>query len=271
MTRPVDRDLRGIFDQDAELYDRVRPGYPPDLFARLGEIADLGPHRRLLEVGAGTGKATVPLAMSGCGIVAVELGEGMAAVCGRNLAAFPNAQVVTASFEDRPLPAEPFDVVLAATSWHWLEPSFRVSKTARALRPGGLLAVIETHHVAGDDEFFADVQRCYERYDPATQPGFRLPVAGEVPRRADTDGTGWFEPATFHRWQWEETYPTSGYLDLLMSYSGHRALPEPARSGLLSCIADLINGRYGGRVVKQYLTQLWVARLTADRDSSTGR
>jgi SAM-dependent methyltransferase len=257
----VDRSLRGIFDQDAELYDRVRPGYPADLFAQLAELADLGPHRRLLEIGAGTGKATVPLAGTGSRIVAVELGPSMAAVCGRNLAAFPNAQVVNAGFEDWPLPEEPFDVVLAATSWHWLDPILRVAKTVQALRPGGLLAVIETHHVAGGDEgFFADVQACYERYDPTTQPGLRLPIAEEVPRHADTDGSGWFEPAAFHRYQWRETYSTSGYLDLLMSYSNHRALPEPARAGLLRCIANLIDSRYGGRIAKQYLTQLWVAR-----------
>lgn len=265
------RGLRGIFDQDAELYDRVRPGYPADLFTHLVAAADLGPHRRLLELGAGTGKATAPLAATGCRIVAVELGASMAAVCARHLAAFPGARVVTADFEDWPLPAEPFDAVLAATSWHWLDPTRRVTKTARALRPGGLLAVIETHQVAGGDEaFFADVQHCYERHDPTTQPGLRLPAAGQLPQRADTDGSGWFEPASFHRWQWQQTYSTSGYLDLLMSYSGHRALPEPARAALLSCIADLIEGSYGGRVTKQYLTQLRTARRTAAGAAPSG-
>lgn len=260
----MDHELRGVFDQDAELYDRVRPGYPAGLFAHLTEHADLGPHRRVLEIGTGTGKATVPLARTRCRIVAVELGANLAAVCARNLEVFPDARVVNADFEDWPLPAEPFDVVLAATSWHWLDPTLRVSKAARALRPGGLLAVVETHHVAGGDEkFFADVQHCYERHDPTTKPGLRLTTADEVPRTADTDGSGWFQPAAFHRWQWQATYPTRSYLDLLMSYSGHRALPEASRAGLLRCIGDLIDREYRGRVTKQYLTQLWTARRAA--------
>jgi protein-L-isoaspartate O-methyltransferase len=71
----VDPRLRASFDEDAERYDRARPGYPPRLFEDLIELAGLGPGCRLLEVGAGTGKASVPLAVIGCRITAVELGR----------------------------------------------------------------------------------------------------------------------------------------------------------------------------------------------------
>jgi ubiquinone/menaquinone biosynthesis C-methylase UbiE len=50
--------LGRTFDEDAELYDRARPGYPPELFDDLAEVAGTGPGCRVLEVGAGTGKAT---------------------------------------------------------------------------------------------------------------------------------------------------------------------------------------------------------------------
>lgn len=271
MTDPVHRGLRGIFDEDAELYDRVRPGYPAPLFELLVEEADLGPRRRVLEIGPGTGKATVPLAMTGSRIIAVELGANLAARCAAHVAACPDVRVVNLGFEDWPLPGEPFDLVLAATSWHWLDPAVRVAKVARALRPGGLLAVIETHHVAGgSNRFFADVQQCYERYDPATPPGLRLSAADEVPYLADTDGSELFEPAIFHRWEWGERYSAGRYLNLLRTYSGHRALPEPARTNLLDCIDELIKTRYGGAITKQYLTQLWLARRAAAAPYESG-
>jgi SAM-dependent methyltransferase len=255
-------ELRGIFDEDAELYDRVRPGYPAALFAGLVERGDLGPDRRVLEIGAGTGKATVPLAMTGCRVTAVELGANLAAVCSRNVASFANVDVVTAAFESWPLPRTRFDMVLSATAWHWLDPAVRIRKAAQALRAGGLLAVIETHHVAGEEEdpFFVDVQKCYEQHDPATEPGLRLPTVDDIPRLADTDGSDWFAPASFRRYRWHETYSTGGYLDLLMTYSGHRALPATNRTRLLDCIAQLIDHRYGGQITKHYLTQLWLAR-----------
>ena len=140
---------RATFDQAAELYDRARPGYPAELFDDLARLAGVGAGCRVLEVGPGTGQATVPLAERGCRIVAVELGEDLAAVARRRLARFPAVQVVTAAFEDWPPPAEPFDLVLAATVFHWIDPAVRVTKAADALRPGGALATIATHHVAG--------------------------------------------------------------------------------------------------------------------------
>jgi ubiquinone/menaquinone biosynthesis C-methylase UbiE len=135
MTQEDRERLRATFDQAAELYDRARPGYPPALFDDLAGLAGIGPGSRVLEIGPGTGQATVTLAERGCRVVAVELGADLAAVAGRNLGRFPAVEVVTAAFEDWPLPGEPFDLVLAATSFHWLDPAVRVVKAADASDP----------------------------------------------------------------------------------------------------------------------------------------
>ena len=121
-------------------------------------------------------------------MVAVELGPALAAVARRNLARFPAVEVVTAAFEDWPLPAEPFDMVLAATAFHWIDPAVRVVKAADALRPGGVLATVSTHHVAGGDEsFFAEAQACYERWDPETPPGGDSGYGGRITKRYLTE------------------------------------------------------------------------------------
>jgi SAM-dependent methyltransferase len=253
---------RSTFDEAAELYDRARPRYPPALFDDLAELAGIGPGSRVLEIGPGTGQATVQLAERGCLIVAVELGARLAAIARRNLARFPTVGVVTAAFEDWPLPPEPFDLVLSATAFHWIDPAVRVVKAADALRPGGSLATVATHHVAGGDEaFFAQAEACYERWDPDTPPGgARLPAAADLPSSSEElDRSHRFGPARFRRYEWELSYTTSGYLDVLLTYSGHRALDPSAQDGLLDCIAQLIDTSYGGRITKRYLTELRVA------------
>ena len=57
MTEPDRRDRGRVFNEVPELYDRVRPAYPDELFADL--VAISGMHRRsqVLEVGCGTGQA----------------------------------------------------------------------------------------------------------------------------------------------------------------------------------------------------------------------
>ena len=259
-------ELRETFEEAPELYDRVRPGYPDALFDDLARLAGLRAGSRVLELGCGTGQATVALARRGYEVVALELGAGLAAVARRKLASFPAVRVVTAAFEAWPLPAKPFDLVLAATSFHWIDADVRVAKSADALRPGGALAIVSTHHVAGGTEaFFAEVQACYERWDPATTPGERLPTAHQVPRGgAELEASGRFGDVSVHRYEHERSYSTPEYRDLLLTYSNHRALEPTAQRGLLACIARLMDEHHDGRITKRYLNQLAVAVLRAD-------
>jgi SAM-dependent methyltransferase len=234
------------------------------VFDDLADLAGLNPGARVLEIGSGTGIATQPLAERNYHVTSIELGPKLAAVARRRLASFPNVAVTIAAFESWPLPPEPFDAVVSATAFHWLDPSVRVTKAADALRPGGVLATITTHHIdGGDAQFFIDVQDCYRRWFPESA-GFRLPTAAELPADfTDLEHSGRFEPATFRRYEWEQPYSAREYLDLLSTYSDHRALEESARRHLLECISQLIVERYGGRIRKRYLNELRIARRKA--------
>jgi hypothetical protein len=66
--------------------------------------------------------------------------------------------------------------------------------------------------------------------------------------------------AAERRYEWEARYTTAAYLDLLRTYSNHRALPASALAGLLDCIAHLIDTHHDGAITKRYMTQLHVAR-----------
>jgi SAM-dependent methyltransferase len=260
--------LRGTFDQAADLYDRVRPTYPTALVDDLVTLSGIAPDGRVLEIGIGTGQLTRALAERGYEVVGVELGPALAAVARRNLARYPFVTVVNAAFEDWKLPERPFDLVVAASAFHWLDPEVRVTKAADALRAGGSLATIGTNHVAGGSEaFFVDVMECYERWDPANAtawPGYASPLPQADDFRSDSDEldrSGRFGPATFRRQLWDETYSAAGYIETLLTYSGHRALDGEQREGLLDCIRELIDSRYGGRITKRYLFELRVATV----------
>ncbi|GAA3802823.1 class I SAM-dependent methyltransferase [Streptomyces phyllanthi] len=255
--------LRDTFNEAAELYDRARPRYPRALVEELAGQVGLGPGTRVLEIAPGTGQLTVPLADSGCHLTAVELGPALAEVARRNLRPFPHARVEVADFEQWPLPVEPFDLVVCATAFHWLDPAVRVPKVGRALRPGGMFALVTTEHVRGGTvDFFARAQECYERWDPATPPGLRLQDEAEIV--TDTGELAEWDGLRSYRCTREVTYTTQEYIDVLLTYSGHRALDAASREGLLGCIRDLIDTRHGGRITKCYLHELITARRPAE-------
>ena len=72
-----------------------------------------------------------------------------------------------------------------------------------------------------------------------------------------------FGPPVLRRYEWDRSYTTVSYLELLLTYSGHRALEPKAQSSLLGCIAQLIDTGYGGQITKRYLTELRVASTNA--------
>jgi SAM-dependent methyltransferase len=255
------RRLRSLFDRVAEHYDAVRPGYPRAVVDDLVALAGLTPGARVLEIGCGTGQLTVELARRGLDVTAVELGASLARLARHHLAPFPDARVVVGAFEDHAV-HEPADAVVAALSFHWLPPDVRVVRSAAALRPAGALALIEVSHVAGGtDDFFVEVQRCHERFDPDTPPGLRLPAAHTVPLAyLELDQSPLFGMVERRRHEWEVTYSATTYCELLSTYSTNLALPDDLRDGLLDCIATLIDERYGGSVTKRYLAELVVGR-----------
>ena len=91
--------LKATCDEEALLYHEARPGYPEALFEDVLSLPGIPPEGRILEIGCGTGQATVPFARRGFSILCIELGANLAAVAQRNLAPFPKVQIVSANFE----------------------------------------------------------------------------------------------------------------------------------------------------------------------------
>ncbi len=140
--RPLDRGLS--FDGVADEYDRVRPGYPPEIVDAACSLGRLRPGSRVLEIGCGTGKLTEELAARGLHVEAVDPGARMVGVARRRLGDTPNVSFRIGRFEDAELPAGGFEAVFSATAFHWVDASVGWEKVARVLRPGGMLALL-TH------------------------------------------------------------------------------------------------------------------------------
>lgn len=256
-------ELRGIFDRAAGWYDDARPGYPEELFDDLVEISEVPADGRILEIGPGTGKATMPLARRGFRILGIELGEQLARTFRQRFVEFSNVEVAVGSFETFPIEPAAFDLVMAATSFHWLEQPTGYQQCYRALKPAGSLVIFRHEHVWAPENgaFFDDTQAYYEKYMPGTPPGLRLPKPEEVPNQAaEIEESGLFGPVEVRRYIWNEPYDAESYLALLSTYSNHMALEEPARQGLFEGIANLIDRKYGGNILKTYMSILHVAQ-----------
>jgi SAM-dependent methyltransferase len=260
------RSRRRLFEEVAELYDRARPVYPDSVFADLVELAGLADGGRVLEIGCGTGQATVPLAECGLEIMCVELGEHLAAIARRKLAVFPSVEIVNAAFETwEPVRAE-YDAVVAFTAFHWIDPEARYAKPARLLAPDGALAVVDTKHVlpSRGDEFWVEVQADYDAMVPSDQNRSPPHPDDVADRSAELEAAG-FRSVSVRRHLWDVTYGPDDYIGVLDTYSGNRALDPGTRRRLFERIRARIEAAPGRSVRKTYLATLTVGMRPAGR------
>ena len=255
------------FDEVAELYDRARPWYREELFDDLFRLSGIAPaSARILEIGCGTGRATEPLARRGCEVVGIELGANLARIAAKNLAHYPRVTIVNANFEDWDPGARLFDIVFAATAWHWIDPGLRYAKAAQALRPGGALAFTTGAHAFPPDvdPFFLEIHDAYRAIGMPWRGPWPPPPPDETPdARAEIEASGLFEDVQVARYLWTDEHDADSHVALMQTASDHRLLPPDKRDWLFSEMRRLIAARPGGRIVRHQLTILHVARRKA--------
>jgi SAM-dependent methyltransferase len=240
------------FGADAGRYDRARPGYPAALVDR---ITAASPGRDVLDVGCGTGIAARLFQAAGGRVLGVDPDPRMAAAA-REL----GTAAEVARIEDWDPAGRLFDLVIAAQSWHWVDPVAGAARAAQVLRPSGRLAVfwnVFEPPAALRDAFGAAYQRALPE-SPAR--GFWSQPALEVYRTAmggkAADGmrqAGAFgEPEEWLN-RWERPYTTGEWLDLVPTTGGFGRLPDGVQAQLLAGLGAAVDAA-GGIFTMGYTT-----------------
>jgi SAM-dependent methyltransferase len=191
----------------------------------------------------------------------------MVSLARQRLATFRNVDVETSKFEEWDDRGRRFDILVAASSWHWVDPSVGWRRAHDVLYPGGWMALIG--HVVvrrpGEPEVYAETADLHERFAPGNPCWGHPPLEEEVRRTGEgwglvSDPGGLFGP-TIVRWypavQW---FDGAGFADLLRSTSLYRSLDPDVREPLLDAIAERIRTRMGDRVSRRYLSVLRIGQ-----------
>jgi SAM-dependent methyltransferase len=254
---------RLAFGTVAELYDQARPSYPTDVIDALVNFAHLRPGVEVLEVGAGTGKATSLLAERDMAITALEPDPAMAAVARRNCAGHPNVEIEEIPFEAWQS-ARRFQAVISFQAWHWITANVRYERAATALRDGGWLAAIWTFPEWNTMPIRGALRAAYAEAAPSLAPDFPMHPASQ-PTRLAGDWTSEIAAcsrltgAQVHEYPWTARYTADEYSALLETHQDHILLTETERAHLLSAISNAI--AIAGEINVDFVTRLCMARL----------
>jgi SAM-dependent methyltransferase len=182
------------FARLVEAYERARPEYPPEAIAWLADELDLRAGRTVVDLAAGSGKLTRPLAALGCEVIAIEPVAEMRAAIG------PVARALDGTAEAMPVPDDSADAVTVGQAFHWFDGPKALAEIERVLRPGGALALVWNRRPSESSELHAAISEIIAPYRgdaPAHASGaWREAFAGrelterhfEFTQRLDADG-----------------------------------------------------------------------------------
>jgi SAM-dependent methyltransferase len=245
------RPMAESFGTDAQGYDRARPGYPDALVA---QIVAASPGLEVLDVGCGTGIAARQFQAAGCTVLGVDPDARMA-----EFARARGLPVEVATFEAWDPAGRTFDTVIAAQSWHWIDPFTGAAKAAQMLRPRGRLAIF-SHVYEPPIEVAEPFAAAYRRVVPDS-PFAKLParrpldtyqaayakVAGTIRE------TGQFSEPEQWRFDWEQSHTRDQWLALLPTTGGLTRLRPDQVAGILDAVGAAIDA-LGGAFTMNYTT-----------------
>jgi SAM-dependent methyltransferase len=254
--------MKNIFDRAAREYDEVRPRYPEELIEDVVHISGVPDEGRILEIGCGTGQATIPFARRGYEMLCLDIGRELVAIARENCEPYPRVKIRNISFEEWTPEEGSFDLLISATAFHWIPAEVGYPKAARVLKDTGSIALFWNMHPKPYTGFFSEVQRVYRSVVPEWVDISDGPTTEEKirEREAAIDGSGLFGKVEVRRYPWSRVYTKEQYLKLLDTYSDHRSLEAPRRRELYDGIGELIEEEYGGAVTRPYLSVLYVAK-----------
>jgi len=264
------RERRDVFGEAVNEYANARPGYPDEMIDDVLSYAD--PVSEILEIGAGTGKATVAFAARGVAMTCLEPDPRMAARLTQEVASFPQVTIEVTRLENYSRPLA-FDALIAAQSWHWVDPARRWDLAHEALREGGAVALFWNKYIVADDETRRTLAEIDTRYGVVN--------AGNGVTSKENEGEieleeGWpaydlasdarFEDLVSRRYRRHLDFDTATYIDLLASTSGYRILDDSNRDQLFGEVTEFLNRR-GETLTLNIVTDLFLGRTASPTSS----
>lgn len=247
------------FDNAANEYERIRPAYLPAIFTDILSYKPLNANATVLEIGMGTGTATKPFLETGCHLVGVEPGENLAKTAAGKYSGYDNFSMCTQSLQDYVCPEENFDLIYAATAFHWIPEEYGYKRVFSLLKKGGAFARFRYH--AGSDQgrpaLVEKIQALYREYMKREKPA----EFGDADAKAIADIAAkyGFTETKYALYHTTKDFTADQYMSLLHTYPDHMKLPEPQRSKLFDGIHSAIM-RNGGMITVYYTMDLELAR-----------
>ncbi|MBU3128648.1 class I SAM-dependent methyltransferase [Clostridium tagluense] len=244
-----------VFDLASDYYDKFRPSYPQELINCIISETGIKTDSTILEIGAGSGKATELFVNKGFNMYCIEPGENLAAVALKKFGPTRQVEYCTCRLEDWKEKKDYFHLAISAQAFHWVPKPIGFLKCASALKSKGFIGLFWNLYLTYNEPIDAELSEtgmfllqseasCEERIKSHTQ---------------EIKSSGCFKEAIVYRFPWSQIYTADEYIGFMKTCNGYLSASENDRQAAEVKVREIING-YGGFIVRQYLCVLFLAQ-----------
>ena len=213
---------KSSFDNIAKIYENARPGYPNEMYEEIEKHFKFGPNSKILEIGAGDGKATIEMNKRwNSHFTVLEPGPKFYKLLQKKFIGKDNVKIIRSTFESYAL-TELYDCVISATAFHWIPKEIGYKKTACLLKAKGLIVLFWNNFSRNDDSIFDEIQEIYRLYYP--EDIYEQDIRKSQRKKTDERRMGLEESRCFKLISHQEyihskIYTADGYIELLKTFS----------------------------------------------------
>lgn len=256
----IAKGLEWTFNSEAEIYEKMRPGYVPELYQDIFKYIPIDSSSNAVEIGIGGGQATLPVLKTGCKVTAVEYGDNLAELCRHKFKEFPNFSVITNKFENYGGGSNWCDFIYSASAFHWIPEEIGYTKVYEMLKSGGAFARFANHPYKdkGREEIHEALQKIYSVYMPGSL-GAKEYGEDSARQLAEIARKYGFTDISYKLYHRTRSFTSKEYTLLLSTYSDHIAIEKNTRLKFFSEIENAID-HFGGRITIYDTIDLQLAR-----------
>lgn len=247
-----------MFNQAADYYDKYRPGYPKDIINSIIEETGMKNGSRIIEIGAGSGKATELFAGRGFNILCIEPGEDLVKI-GNDKFKNDTISFKCSRFEQYDFADQDWDVVLAAQAFHWVPQPQGYEKCADVLKTGGHLAVFWNMYITYDNALDNELLALSNKYggfaDFLSEKDCETRIHSIV---SDIENSKLFSKPKVFRKLWKQDYTAEEYFGFVSTGNRFIQKSEDEKAAAFLDIVDLCN-KNNGIIERPYLCVLYLA------------
>lgn len=252
--------LETTFNSVCTEYDKWRPHYVKELYDDIFDVKEINLSSNVLEVGIGTGQATLPILKTGCSLTAIELGDQLAEFSKHKFKDYDKFNVKNFAFQDFECPPNSFDLIFSATAFHWISEDIGYTKVFDILKSGGVFARFANHPYKDKkrNNIHIEFENIYEKYMPGSlgRDEYSEENAKNI---ADIAYKYGFIDVSYRLYHRTRTFTADEYTSLLGTYSDHIAIEQRTRMKFFDEIREVINDN-GGIITMYDTIDLQLAR-----------